>query len=115
MYVVYITEAHASDVWQMPSNIRQNVVFAQPKTIEERYGIADSCVRKLNIKMPAIIDSFNDVTEKAYTGWPDRIYVLDQDGRVAFKTKPGPFGFEPLEARKVLAKLAGPPRASVEQ
>ncbi len=35
-YVVYIEEAHASDVWQLPVNERQNVVFASPKTAEER-------------------------------------------------------------------------------
>ncbi len=115
MYVVYIQEAHASDVWQMPSNVKQNVVFAQPKSLDERYGIADSCVRKLNIKMPAIVDSFDDATERAYTGWPDRIYVLDKDGRVAYKSKPGPFGFEPLAARKVLASLAGPAKLNEEQ
>jgi hypothetical protein len=115
MYVVYIQEAHASDVWQMPSNIRQNVVFAQPKSLDERYNIADSCVRKLNIKMPAIVDNFDDGTERAFTGWPDRLYVLDQDGKVAYKSEAGPFGFKPLEARRVLARLAGPARPNPEE
>ena len=108
MYVVYIEEAHASDVWQLPVNERQNVVFAAPKSLEERYGIASSCVRKLNIKMPAVVDSFDDAVERAYTGWPDRLYVIDRDGRVAYKSAPGPYGFRPLEARAVLARLVGP-------
>jgi type I thyroxine 5'-deiodinase len=107
MYVVYIEEAHASDVWQLPVNERQNVVFAAPKSLEERYGIASSCVRKLNIKMPAVVDSFDDAVERAYTGWPDRLYVLDRDGRIAYKSPPGPYGFKPLEARAVLARLVG--------
>ena len=33
-FVVYIQEAHASDVWQMPSNIRESVVFRLPRSFE---------------------------------------------------------------------------------
>jgi type I thyroxine 5'-deiodinase len=115
MYVVYIEEAHASDVWQLPVNERQNVVFAAPKSLEERYGIASSCVRKLNIKLPALVDSLDNTVERAYTGWPDRLYVIERGGRVAYKSKPGPFGFKPLEARAALAKLAGPASTSVPE
>ncbi len=87
-FVVYIQEAHASDVWQMPSNIRESVVFRLPRSFEERTGVASSCVRKLGIKIPALIDDMSDSTERAYTGWPDRIYLIDRSGRVALKTKP---------------------------
>jgi hypothetical protein len=34
--VVYITEAHPSDVWQMESNIKDKVVFASPRNEDER-------------------------------------------------------------------------------
>ena len=114
LYVVYIEEAHASDVWQLPVNEKQNVVFAAPKSMDERYGIASACVRKLNIKLPALIDDFGDSTERAYTAWPDRLYVIDKDGRVAYKSAPGPFGFKPLEARRVLVQLAGDPTSQPE-
>jgi hypothetical protein len=93
--VVYITEAHPSDVWQMQSNVRDKVVFASPKNEEERIFIAGACVRKLGIKFPAVLDEFGNSTERAYTGWPDRLYLIDTNGRVVFKSKPGPFGFEP--------------------
>jgi hypothetical protein len=107
-YVVYIQEAHPSDIWQMPSNIRQGVVFRLPKSFDERTGIASSCVRKLGIKIPALIDNMDDSTERAYTGWPDRIYLLDRDGRVAFKTKPGPFGFDPTQLKIHLQRVTAP-------
>jgi type I thyroxine 5'-deiodinase len=103
--VVYITEAHPSDVWQMQSNIKDKVVFASPKTEEERALVAGACVRKLGIKFPAVLDEFGNFTEQAYTGWPDRIYLVDQNGRVAYKSKPGPFGFKADELAKALAKL----------
>ena len=35
-YVVYIQEAHSSDVWQMPSNIRDKVIFQTPQSFDER-------------------------------------------------------------------------------
>jgi hypothetical protein len=62
-------------------------------------------VRKLGIKFPALIDGFENSTEKAYTGWPDRIYLIDGKGRVAYKSRPGPFGFKPQELRSALEHL----------
>jgi type I thyroxine 5'-deiodinase len=101
---VYITEAHPSDVWQMQSNIKDNVVFASPKNEEDRAFIAGACVRKLGIKLPAVLDEFGNVTETAYTAWPDRIYLIDTAGRVAYKSKPGPFGFNAGELRTALTQ-----------
>jgi hypothetical protein len=105
-YVVYILEAHAADVWQMDSNVKQGVVFAMPTSIGEREAVADSCVRNLHIQIPALLDDFSDSTEKAYTGWPDRLYVIDRNGKVAMKTAPGPFGFHPEQVEKAL-KVSG--------
>lgn len=102
---VYILEAHPSDVWQMESNIKDQVVFSSPKDYEERSQLAGACVRKLGIKFPALIDGFENSTEKAYTGWPDRIYLIDAKGRVAYKSRPGPFGFKPEELRSALEHL----------
>jgi hypothetical protein len=102
---VYITEAHPSDVWQMESNIKDKIVFASPKNEEERAFLAGACVRKLGLKFPAVLDEFGNSTERAYTGWPDRIYLIDAGGRVAYKSKAGPFGFKPDELKAALAKV----------
>jgi len=102
--VVYITEAHPSDVWQMQSNIKDQVVLASPKDAEERALVAGACVRKLGIKIPAVIDEFGNSTEQAYTGWPDRLYLIDGKGRVAYKSKPGPFGFKPDELKTAIER-----------
>jgi len=103
--VVYIQEAHPSDAWQMPSNLKDNVVFASPKSSEERTEIAGLCVLRLGIQFPALVDGIENNTEAAYTGWPDRLYVIDRDGRVAFKSAPGPFGFEPAGVEQTLVRL----------
>jgi hypothetical protein len=103
--VVYILEAHPSDVWQMESNIRDKVVLASPKNEDERALVAGACVRKLGIKFPAVLDEFGNSTERAYTGWPDRLYLINRDGRIVYKSRPGPFGFEPDELAHALARL----------
>jgi type I thyroxine 5'-deiodinase len=104
-YAVYIVEAHPTDVWQMKSNLKDNVLFANPKTDEERALVAGACVRKLGIKFPAVIDGIDNRTEVAYTGWPDRLYLIDRDGKVAFKSRPGPFGFKPDQLEAAIKKL----------
>ena len=100
--MVYITEAHPSDVWQMQSNIKDKVVFASPRSEEERSSLAGTCVRKLGIEIPALLDEFGNSTETAYTAWPDRLYLIDRQGRVAYKSKPGPFGFKPDELKAAM-------------
>jgi len=89
----------------MQSNVNDKVVFASPKSEEERALVAGACVRKLGIKFPAVLDEFGNSTEQAYTGWPDRIYLVDQHGRVAYNSKPGPFGFKADELSHALAKV----------
>jgi peroxiredoxin len=105
--IVYILEAHPSDVWQTKNNLKDKIVFASPRDSEERGEVAGTCVRKLGIKFPAVMDGFDNTTEKAYTGWPDRIYLIDRQNRVAYKSKPGPFGFKPAELEQALKKIAG--------
>jgi len=102
---VYIREAHPSDAWQLPVNVKDNVVYTSPANGEQRVDLADVCVRKLGIEMPAIVDHFDDSTDTAYSGWPDRLYVIDRDGRIAYKSAPGPFGFKPEEMERVVADL----------
>ena len=110
--MVYIREAHSSDGWQMNINIEQNVVFANPKSYEEKTEVAGLCALKLGIEFPTLIDDFNSSTELAYTGWPDRLYVVDRDGRIAYKAQPGPFGFEPEEMEAALKQVAPPTAAN---
>jgi hypothetical protein len=101
-YVVYIGEAHASDAWQLPSNIQDKVVYASPANIDERTDLAEICVTRLGIRIPSLVDRFDDSTEIAYSGWPDRLYLVGRDGRIAYKSKPGPFGFKPQDLESAI-------------
>lgn len=103
--MVYIEEAHPTDGWQMPSNVRENILIASAKTFSERDEAAQSCVAHLGIRIPALVDDMRDTTERAYTAWPDRLYVIARDGRVAFKSQAGPFGFHPEAMAGALESL----------
>ena len=104
-FIVYIAEAHPIDAWQVESNVEDEVLVATTKTAEERSEVAGVCVTKLGIELPAIVDDPDNHVERAYTGWPDRIYVIDRNGRVAYKSAAGPFGFKPSEAEASIKKL----------
>jgi hypothetical protein len=93
------------------SNVKDGVLFASPQTADERVDTAETCVVKLAIKMPALVDGIDNRVERAYTGWPDRLYVIGTDGRVRYKSAPGPFGFSTDELaqqiEQVLASTRG--------
>ena len=88
----------------MANNIKDNVVFATPKNEEERAAIAQTCVRKLGIRFPAVLDEFGNSTEKTYSAWPDRMYLIDRHGKVAYKSQAGPFGFQADELAATLQR-----------
>jgi len=107
-YVVYVQEAHPIDAWQMDVNVADDVLVATTKTDDERINVAGLCVTKLGIELPALVDEADDRVERAYTGWPDRLYVVGADGRIAYKSAAGPFGFMPSEVEAALKRLVGP-------
>lgn len=88
----------------MQSNVRDKVLFRSPRDEAERSFVAGACVRKLGIKFPALLDGFDNRVETAYTGWPDRLYLIEPGGRVVYKSKPGPFGFHPEGLAAALKK-----------
>lgn len=104
-YVVYIEEAHPIDAWQVSDNLADDVLVATTKTADERYRVAGLCLTKLGIELPALVDGPDNRVERAYTGWPDRLYVIDRDGRIALKSAAGPFGFKPADVEATLKRI----------
>jgi hypothetical protein len=66
--------------------------------------MADLCMTRLGIQLPAVVDDFDDSTDTAYSGWPERLYLIDREGRIAYKSKPGPFGFKPADLEAALVR-----------
>jgi thiol-disulfide isomerase/thioredoxin len=104
-YFVYIEEAHASDVWPLPSNVKEKIVYANATDLADRTTVANTCATSMKIEFPMLVDDMAGSADHAYNGWPTRIYVVGTDGRIVFKSRPGPFGFEAAPLREALAKL----------
>jgi len=102
---VYVREAHPTGGWRMPSNDHAQVAFEQPKTRAERESVAAACCRRLEVPMPLLVDGMDDPVGKAYSGMPDRLYVIGRDGRVAYKGGRGPFGYKPGEMEQAIIML----------
>ena len=89
----------------MAINEKENVVFRNPRSYDERSNVAATCSTNLGTEFTALVDSIENSTERAYTAWPDRLYVISGDGRIAFKSDAGPFGFKPQGVADVLQRL----------
>jgi len=107
-------EAHPVDAWQDDDNLKDKISVPSPKNLQERCVLAETCLTKLSLKIPPLIDDLANSTEIAYTAWPDRLYVLDRDGNIAYKSRPGPYGFKPGEMDDVLKRLLPGPSAQVK-
>ncbi|AMV35398.1 Iodothyronine deiodinase [Pirellula sp. SH-Sr6A] len=99
---IYVREAHPEDGWIMESNSRMGVRLPQPKTFEERIAVAQTCATKLNYRMPLLVDSIDDTVGNQYSAMPGRVYVLDRNGRVLYRSSRGPFGFRPGEVEQAI-------------
>jgi hypothetical protein len=99
-YVVYIREAH-------PNMAKNQFNIPQPMSREERQRVAKEFAEMLKISLPILVDTIDDQVSKAYAGFPDRVCIIDRDGRVALQGARGPAGFAPAlkTAPGVLDKL----------
>lgn len=112
---IYIREAHPTDEWQMRSNETEGVCYPQPRTLDERLTIARDFVARHGYELPLAVDDMTDIADELYASWPERLYVIGTDGKVAYKGQTGPFGFEPDEVDAWLAQQpSGPPRRPAE-
>jgi Iodothyronine deiodinase len=102
---VYVREAHPIDGWRMASNDKAGIRIKQPRERPERIAVADQCSSALEITMPLLVDGQDDRVGHAYSGMPDRLYVIDRKGQVAYKSGRGPFGFLPGEMEQALIML----------
>ncbi|HMC88383.1 MAG TPA: deiodinase-like protein, partial [Gemmataceae bacterium] len=102
---IYVREAHPAEGWKMTSNDRVGIIINQPRKRDERVAVAQRCCSSLEITMPVLVDEIDDRVGHAYSGMPDRLYVIDRDGRVAYKGGRGPFGFKSRELEQSLIML----------
>jgi hypothetical protein len=106
-FIVYIREAHPEDGWVLADNRREGIAFADPTSLDERAAAADACVVRLETRIPVLLDDVDDAVALAYGGWPDRLYLIGRDGRIAFQGERGPEGFRPAELARAIETELG--------
>ena len=89
----------------MRANDVEGIEVKQPKTEGERREVARTCATKLKISIPIVVDGLDNAVDKAYGGWPVRMYVVGKDGKIAYQGKRGPRGFKPKEGEEALKKI----------
>ena len=92
---VYIQEAHPADGWQVEANLDEDVIHNAPVSMGEREAMAEVCMLKLALDMPMVVDDMADTIDSAYNALPERLYLVDKNGAVVFKTVAGSHGFDP--------------------
>lgn len=96
-------EAHPID----GSSPSTHGLVEDPITDAERAQVASTCVEDLDLPMPALIDRIDDKVGLAYAAWPDRLYLIGKDGKIAFAGERGPRGFDPEAWEKaIVAEMA---------
>lgn len=104
---VYVREAHpvSDEEAVTPTNKKAGIVIKQPASLDERCSVAEKFCEAMAIGTPVVVDGIDNRVGEAYASWPDRLYIVDAAGRIAYQGAPGPFGFNPREMEQALALL----------
>ena len=89
----------------MDSNEDEGIRVLQQTSLDERSEAAREAATRLGLTMPILVDGMDDAASIAFAAWPERLVVVDRDGRIAYPGAPGPFGFSPEEAEEKLIAI----------
>ena len=103
---IYIKEAHPTDGSQSPPNIDEKILYTQPTTEDERANIAAACMLRFNFSFPVVLDNMTNEVDSKFKAWPERLYVLDKNGRVTWKCGIGPHFFDPSGFEEAIETLS---------
>ena len=105
LFGVYIREAHADGEDQVLRNLNEGIIFTQPETADERAEVAAACMLRYNFSFPMLLDGMDNAAENKYCSWPDRLYIIGADGKIAYQGGMGPLYFDVDEFEQELNRL----------
>jgi hypothetical protein len=109
---VYVREAHPEDGWVVTENREAGIAYRDPASTAERAELARTCTTRLRLGLPVLVDDLDDRVARAYGGWPERLYLIGADGRIAYQGGPGPWEFRPEELGAAIVRKLGRPTKS---
>ena len=86
-------------------NREAGIRINDPRSTDERVEVAAACAINLHIRIPVLVDEIDDAIAQAYGALPDRLYLIDQGGIVAYQGDPGPWGFDPAGLEGAIREL----------
>jgi len=94
--LIYIDEAHPGQILSVPGENGDKELGIIPviSTIAESLANMRRLVKSWNLTIPTFIDTPDKATNGAYAAYPNRIYTVTPDGKVAYKGAPGPTGLK---------------------
>ena len=105
-FLIYIREAHPDSVLstKVEGGLELLKKIGQTDSLEDRKENAKMCTATLKLSMPTLLDKEDNHVNHIYGAWPDRMYVIGIDGKIAYQGGPGPKGFKPGEVVEWLKK-----------
>jgi len=88
-------------------NIDDDVVFNQPKTEQDRAEVAEACAIGMELKMPMVLDRLSNEVDIANAALPERLYVINREGTITYRSEMGPWGFDVDAFEKALQQQIG--------
>ena len=59
----------------------------------------------LKFEMPILLDNMDNEVDGNYAAMPERLYVIDPEGKIAYRSEMGPWGFDAEAWRDVIGEL----------
>ena len=88
-------------------NLDQKVVYDQPTSVEARAEVAQACVLHMQLQMPTLLDKMSNEVDEAYSALPERLYLIDEEGKIEWLCGMGPWGFDPDGLEKAIQEKLG--------
>jgi hypothetical protein len=81
IFMVYITEAHASDVWNI--GMSAGAINPMHQTIDQRIKCAESFKQEFDFQIPVYCDNMANDFETIFSAWPTRYFVCKNNHIIA--------------------------------
>src|SRR4051812_41844788 len=77
--LLYVREAHPGSILSLPTKDggQEIQIVAQTPSVKERLQNLRQLLALKHLTMPAGIDGDDAAAKRAYSGWPDRLYIVD--------------------------------------
>ena len=109
--MIYIREAHPANADQTEEDAGwkaiEGTVFYQAKTYEQRRKLAETACTFWELSFPALVDTMEPGISQTYQASPNRLYVLDTDGKIAYRGVKGAGGVNVHEGELKIRELLG--------